>query len=169
MQAGTKANQQVAHKLSAGVQHKRRLVLNARTRRALNTAALAAIFLFTAFGAHAEATFNLPVEVHWGLAILKPGKYTINVPLAQSWPQQMSLTRNGKVVASLMPSTESAGSESNESYLQLVSVAGTYYVGEYRSGPTGKQFTFLIPKGAVQMRNVEAKLSGRGAVGTPSD
>jgi hypothetical protein len=160
----------VAHKLSAGVQHKRRLVLNARTRRALNTAALAAIFLFTAFGAHAEqATFNLPVEVHWGLAILKPGKYTINVPLAQSWPQQMSLTRNGKVVASLMPSMESAGSESNESYLQLVSVAGTYYVGEYKSGPTGKQFTFLIPKGAVQVRNVEAKLSGRGAVGTRSD
>jgi hypothetical protein len=133
--------------------------LNARTRRALNTAALAAIFLFTAFGAHAEqATFDLPVEVHWGLAILKP-----------AWPQQMSLTRNGKVVASLMPSTESAGSESNESYLQLVSVAGTYYVGEYKSGPTGKQFTFLIPKGAVQVRNVEAKLSGRGAVGTRSD
>ena len=139
--------------------------MNLTRKRALNVIAFAATFLFTAFGAHAEqAKFNLPIEVHWGSAVLEPGEYTISVPLAQSWPQQIVLMLNGKAVA-LLPLTESGGNDSSRSYLQLVSVRNTYFVSEYNSGSTGKRFTFRIPKGAAEERRVSAQINGQHSEG----
>jgi hypothetical protein len=101
--------------------------VNTITRHAVNITAFAATFFFAAFDAHAErATFNLPFEAHWGSVTLPPGKYTINVPLAVSWPQQITLTVKGKVL-SISPLTEGVTTEPKGSYLQLVSLGGTYF------------------------------------------
>ncbi|MBV8865332.1 MAG: hypothetical protein JO210_08035 [Acidobacteriaceae bacterium] len=120
--------------------------MNSTTKRAVNVAALVAATCLTAFRANAErARFDLPVEAHWGAAILKPGRYTFDVPPASSWPQQIFLTQNGRTIQ-ILPAIESSSAESNRSYLRLVTVKGTYFVREYSSGQSGKSFTFQVPK-----------------------
>jgi hypothetical protein len=131
--------------------------VNLRTKRAWNTTLLAAAFCLTAFRADAQhATVNLPVEAHWGSAVLQPGEYRLDVPAAQSWPQHLSLTQNGRVVW-ISSIAEGSGRESDRSYLRLVTVGGTYFVREYSSGPTGKQFTFWIPKATQPEPSVKAQ------------
>jgi len=123
--------------------------VNSIMKRAANIAALATVIGVTSSLASTEhATFNLPVEAHWGSVILHPGTYTFDVPSATSWPQQINLNRNGSTVW-ILPITESSGwFASDRSYLKLVAVGSTYFVHEYDSGQTGKQFTFRVPKGA---------------------
>lgn len=121
--------------------------MNSRIKLAVNTAVLASAICFTAFRANAEhLTFELPVEAKWGAAVLQPGiKYTVEIPLATSFPQQMVLTKNGSTVRILALSEESTD-QSNGSYLRLVAVGDAYFVREYRSGQSGKQFTFQVPE-----------------------
>ena len=120
--------------------------MNLTTKWIWRTTVLSAAVSLSAFGASAaRATFNLPVEAHWGSVVLKPGKHTFDVLLASSWPQQISLIENGETVA-ISALTEWSGVNSGRSYLRLVAVGGTYFVREYSSGPSGKQFTFRIPK-----------------------
>jgi hypothetical protein len=49
--------------------------------------------------------------------------------------------------------------DSDRSYLVLVSVGGTYFVREYNSGPTGKRYTFGVPKLAPKARTASATTS----------
>jgi len=139
--------------------------LNSRMKRVANLIALAATFFFSAFAAHAErATFRLAHEVHWGSLILQPGDYAINIPLARSWPQEISLTLNGKTLY-LLPVTESGGGNLDHSYLLLIAVRNTYFVSQYNSGPTGKQFTFRVPKEAEQQRSIQTEVVAHEAGG----
>ena len=132
----------------------------------MNIGALAATFFCSAFAANAErATFHLTHEVRWGSIVLAPGDYAISVPSAVSWPQEITLTLNGKTLY-LMPVTESGGYKLDHSYLQLVAVGGTYFVSEYNSESTGKQFTFRVPKEAEQQRNIKTQVPAHEGGGT---
>ena len=120
--------------------------MNFETKWVRRTTVLSVAVFLVAFSASAaHATFDLPVEAHWGSVVLKPGKHSFDVPLASSWPQQISLTDNNRRI-SISAITELSGVDSDYSYLRLVAVGGTYFVQEYRSGPTGRQFTFWTPK-----------------------
>ena len=140
--------------------------MNLTKTRTIKITLFAATFFFAAVRAHAErASFNLPVEAHWGSTILEPGEYIIDVPLATSWPQLISLTRNGKLVR-LQAMTEATETKSKGSYLQLVTVGDTYFVREYNSGSAGKLFTFNVPKGATYKltNTLPANTRAEGAV-----
>ena len=131
--------------------------MNLITRRVLDIAVLAAASFCTVLSADAQnATFNLPFEAQWGDSILPPGEYHINVPLAQDWPQVISLSLGTKVVK-ILPLTECPVTSSKGSYLQLTKVRGKYFVREYNSASTGKQFTFRVPKQGAKELRVEAQ------------
>ncbi len=120
--------------------------MNSRIKRVVTTATLVTAICLTASLANAErAQFDLPFEARWGSTILHPGTYTFDIPSATLWPQQINLNKNGSTVW-ILPIAESTGLGSNHSYLKLVAVRGTYFIREYDSGQTGKQFTFGIPK-----------------------
>jgi hypothetical protein len=92
-----------------------------------------------------QISFDLAVEAHWGTIILQPGHYSLEVPSAASWPQRICVTQNGKRHC-ISPLVEEVAEESQRSYLRLVTVGSEYFVREYDSGPTGKRFTFRVPK-----------------------
>ena len=73
--------------------------MNPKLKRTVNAAVLASAICLTAFRANAEhLTFDLPVEAHWGAIVLQPGRYTAEIPLATSFPQQIVLKKNGRTV-----------------------------------------------------------------------
>jgi hypothetical protein len=130
--------------------------VNSKTNQVINTAALASVVFLAAPRASAERiSFNLPIRTQWGTVILEPGKYTFEIPLASSWPQQILLTQNGRTVR-IFPMIEAGGVESNHSYLLLVDEGGSYFVREYISGITGKVFTFTTRKKSLHTLSTKA-------------
>ena len=120
--------------------------MNLQLKQLMDVALLAGVAFLTAPQASAERiSFTLSITAHWGTVILQPGKYTFEVPLASSWPQEFVLTQNGRVLR-IFPITEAGGIESNRSQLLLVNVGGSYFVREYISRMTGKVFTFRSQK-----------------------
>ncbi len=121
--------------------------MHCRTGRAFSFAAVAAGLGILALQASAQqAKFNLPVEAHWGSAVLEPGDYTVSLPQADSAAHIFHLFGDGHG-SMVMPTTTEPKPITNHSYLELVKVDGTYYVREYKSGHTGKTFIFGVPKG----------------------
>lgn len=120
--------------------------MNSKIKRMVNTTVLASAICLTAFRANAEhLTFELPVQAQWGAVVLEPGRYTAEIPPATSWPQQISLKKNGRTVW-ISSLSETSIDETNSSSLRLVAVGDAYFVREYKSGQSGKQFTFQVPK-----------------------
>lgn len=95
-----------------------------------------------------EATFQLPVETHFGNVTLSPGEYRLMTPTATSTINVVYLYGNGKLQATL-PLNVGTHAEPG-SYLELVNVGGTYFAQKYNAGVAGKTFTFFIPKRARQ-------------------
>lgn len=141
--------------------------MTSTTKRAIRTTMLASAICLSAFRVNAEhVTFNLPMKAHWGATVLQPGRYTFEIPLASSWPEQISLTKNGSSVL-ITPLWESVTDESNRSYLRLVTVGDAYFVREYNSGLSGKQFTFPVPKKAPHELMVQTPEKDVPVGGTP--
>jgi hypothetical protein len=118
-----------------------------RSSRALSLAAIAAGLGLTAMNASAQqARFYLPVEAHWGRAVLEPGDYKLSLPMGDSPNHLIHLTGGGKGSMFVPQVTETQQFDSSRSYIKLVNVKGTYFVREYKSGPAGLLFTFGVPK-----------------------
>lgn len=124
------------------------------------------LFIFTAvavgFGICAlqasaqQAKFHLPFEAHWGTAVLAPGDYNISVPFAEVQPIfHVSGDNKSSMVTPLVAGEQPL---STHSALQVVNVNGVYFVKEYKSGPTGRVFSFPVPKPVV-----EASMASTGA------
>jgi hypothetical protein len=140
--------------------------LKVKLKQLMNISVLAGAACLTASQASAEsASFTLPIRVHWGNLVVEPGKYTLNVPLARSWPQEVVLNQAGGRFR-IFPIMEAGGISSSRSYLQLVDVGGSYFVREYVSASTGKVFTFWVPKKLSRALNVEAKAKALPVNGT---
>ena len=92
-----------------------------------------------------EATFNLPVETHFGQLTLSPGSYRIITPTATTSIRAVYLYGNGKLQATL-PLSVDTNANSARSYLQLVNVNGVYFARTYNAAIAGESFTFDIPK-----------------------
>jgi hypothetical protein len=118
----------------------------------------AATFCFAISATSEPVSFDLPVEAHWGMSILPPGHYTLEVPPTTSWPQTLSVIHQGEKQW-ISPLIQEAQEDSNRSYLVLVPVGGAYFVREYNSGPTGKRFTFRVPKTAPKAQTASAMTS----------
>ena len=116
-----------------------------KTNRLVRVAAIAAALGMAALQASAaDGTFNLPVEAHWGRAVLEPGVHRVQVPVAELGPKVVFL-RTGTRTKITIPIT-SQPATGTHSYLRLVKVDGTYYVDTYQSQFDGNKYFFAHPK-----------------------
>ncbi|HEX4166812.1 MAG TPA: hypothetical protein VHZ55_15205 [Bryobacteraceae bacterium] len=116
-----------------------------KSNRTAFVSALAIGIGLTAMQANAQqGTFNLPVQAHWGTAVLQPGKHTVQVPLPLG--QTIVYLGSGLTHQLTVPLTIENNIASTRSYLRLTKVNGEYYVDEYVCGPSNKKFFFPKPK-----------------------
>ena len=107
----------------------------------------AALILTAANAAAQQATFHLPFEAHWGMAVLQPGDYRLSAP-ENSLGRTEFYVRGQNMAAYALPLVAEEQPTSLRAYLVLVNVNGEYFVEQYSSGMAGKLFTFTIPKSA---------------------
>ena len=119
--------------------------MQARTNRMARFSIIAIGLGLTALTLNAQqGDFNLPVQAHWGPAVLQPGEHTVRVPY-KTGQALVSLTTNGDTQMA-MPLTAELIPQSNRNYLHLVKINGQYYVDVFQSGMTGKRYIFPKPK-----------------------
>lgn len=102
-----------------------------------------------------QASFHLPVEVHWGKVVLEPGDYKMSLPDVSIGERTIRVERGHHTVNEL-PLVTDLQKTSNNSELQLLRVDGAYFVREFSYGPTGKTFVFSVPK-AVRQQMAEVR------------
>jgi hypothetical protein len=110
-----------------------------------------AAMTIAAGAAHAavQAKFHLPFEARWGQVTLTPGDYQVLLPEPSLGNRQFLVTgddRSGYIQPIVTDSYESTTRDASRGSLRLVKVNGAYFVSQYRSGASGKTFTFAIPK-----------------------
>jgi hypothetical protein len=108
-----------------------------------------------------QATFHLPFEARWGELTLAPGDYKVSLPEASVGIRQF-IVRGDDGARYILPIVTDYGTsnrESNNSYLELVKVNGTYFVTKFRSGAEEKTFLFSVPK-----HNRQTELANQGSV-----
>ncbi len=118
--------------------------------------------------AHAavQAKFHLPVGARWGEMTLAPGDYSLSLPEGSLGVRQFTVkgaNKTGYVQPTVTDDRDYLTNESSASYLQLVKVNGAFFVAKYRSGPTGKLFSFAVPKhkkGTAEEEVVKLAFSG---------
>lgn len=103
---------------------------------------------FTAAFANAQASqgkFRLPVEAHWGLAVLPPGDYTFTLDHATA--NGMIIVR-GQGKAAIIPATAgiSLSKITEQSELVLVNRAGHSTVRSMYLGHLGLTLQYHVPK-----------------------
>jgi hypothetical protein len=126
------------------------------TKFFLATAAI--ILILSASQAKAQqATFRLPVEVHWGSAVLEPGEYRLSAPQATSTRIRVFYLHGHGTTRTALTATTATDPDLQSSYLQLVHVGDTYFVHEYVSAATGQRFIFAVPKTVQQEAKVTAQ------------
>ncbi len=122
--------------------------MNLRKTHILGLACFAAMLGIAASNAQAQVgtgKLNLPFEAKWGKADLKPGQYTIFLPLSTSNVQLIYIYGNGKTMQ-VMTSTTEVGRPYGRSFLHLVRVGDVYAVNQFDFGAAGKSFSFVTPK-----------------------
>ena len=92
-----------------------------------------------------QAKFHLPVAAHWGSVVLQPGDYNLWLPDVAAGERMFRIERDGKTVREL-PLVTDVQKTSESSYLELRQIDGDYFVRELSFGPTGRAFTFSVPK-----------------------
>lgn len=114
--------------------------------RVIRVTALAATLGLTAMQMSAQqGTFNLPVEAHWGHAVLEPGQHSVRIPLGTSG-QQIAYLTSDKDTQMTVPLSSQPLTRANRSYLHLVKINGTFYVDAYQSATNGSKYFFARPK-----------------------
>jgi hypothetical protein len=119
--------------------------VNLSITRILNLAALTAFAGTGLMQAAEQATFHLPVTAHWGQMVLEPGDYKMSLPALSLGKIAFQVIGSDKSFFEL-PQSTTVNDPSNSSHLKLVVFNGSYFVREFTSGPTGKMFTFAVPK-----------------------
>lgn len=103
-------------------------------------------------GSGGQATFHLPVEAHWGMAVLEPGDYKLLAPDV-SRAQLTFMVRGPEGGVYVLPLVTNTQDVSNRSYLTLQKVNDAYFVTNYSAGPSGKEYIFPAPK-AVRRQSI---------------
>ncbi len=125
-----------------------------KTNRMVRISALVIGAGLTALTLNAQqGQFNLPVQAHWGTAVLQAGEHTIRVPYSIG-STLISLSSNRDTQMTI-PLTAELIPQSNRNYLHLVKINGQYYVDVYQSGMTGKRYIFPKPKAAPGSSGVD--------------
>ena len=125
-----------------------------KTNRFIRVVAATAALSFTALQLSAQqGTFNLPVEAHWGQAVLSPGAHRVSVP--NSAGQKVVFLEGEKTATQMSVPMMTQPSAEKASYIHLVKIGGTYYVDAYQSGYGGNKYFFSKPKSTRTVGPVE--------------
>jgi hypothetical protein len=92
-----------------------------------------------------HATFHLSVVTHWGSATLQPGDYKMYLPDEAVNQHQLKVEGQGKTVY-LFPLVADSEREEGGSRLDLSEVNGQYFVKDFFSSASGKEYRFYLPK-----------------------
>jgi hypothetical protein len=100
-----------------------------------------------ATGASAQqAQFTLPMEAHWGKAVLEPGNYTVKFPNAADATPILWLKGNGKSVNVLLQSRDADERIGENGKLILRDVDGAYVVESISNPISQESYLFAMPK-----------------------
>lgn len=113
--------------------------------RMISLAALAAFASTGLLQAAEHATFHMPFAAQWGQTVLQPGDYKMTLPEPGTGDTKFLVKGADKAVFELSL-VATAQSVSSSSYFKLKEINGRYFVTEFSSGPSGKTFTFSVPK-----------------------
>ena len=126
--------------------------------RSIMLSALAVALSLGASKASAEtAKFDLPVEAHWGAAVLSPGSYKLSLPISPSGVHIFYLDGDAGIQMAV-PSIVNIKESSGPSRLTLVNVDGTYYVRDYTSEARGTTMRFSVPKTDHRQLNLQTRV-----------
>lgn len=117
------------------------------TRLMIISACAVALPLGASLASAQTVQFDLPVEVHWGSAVLQPGSYTLSNIDSPSGGSPMLLLHGlmGNRIE-LPGAVDTQQPLGKRSYLKLVKLDGSYYVREYVSSTSGVAMEFATPK-----------------------
>ncbi len=111
-----------------------------------------------------QATFHLPFTAHWGQAVLEPGDYKMLLPAPSALRMELLVTGPHKTVFEL-PLITDVQHISNSSHLTLWKLDGDYFVRELSFGPSGKTFTFSVPKTSHRVEVSKREISSLAVAG----
>jgi len=123
-----------------------------RSSRFFNLTAVVVGLGLTAIQANAQqAMFHLPVEAHWGTAVLEPGDYRLSVPVGDS-PSHIIRVFSSTKGSMVVPDQTDYQKPVGHGQLELVKINDAYFVRKYQSGSTGTVFTFAVPKATREVQ-----------------
>jgi hypothetical protein len=122
------------------------IVMRVSLAHVFNLAALVAFAGTATMQGAEQARFHLSTPAHWGEVVLPPGDYEVLLPAPAVGRTAFRIEGAGKSMYEFPLTTDKSQNYSASSYLKLEEIDGSYFVREYSSGPTGRTFTFSIPK-----------------------
>lgn len=108
--------------------------------------AIAYLGLAAASASAQQAQFTLPMEAHWGKALLEPGVYTVKFPNAADPTPILHLTGNGKSVSVMLQSRDADDRIGAHGKLILRDVDGSYVVESISDPISQESYLFAMPK-----------------------
>ena len=102
-------------------------------------------------------SFTLPVEAHWGAAVLPAGTYSVSTDIPVN-SNLIKVIGNGTSAIIIAPPSRPRDFSSRGS-LELRDVNGKYVVAKFTAGPVGREFTFPAPKETGRERHTTASNS----------
>ena len=97
------------------------------TVRTMTLTALCALTVALPMNAAEQAKFHLPVQAHWGKAILEPGDYRVSLPAPSLGRTSFHVEGGGKTLLE-MPQVTSYEGNAIPSHLKLTEVDGAYFI-----------------------------------------
>ena len=113
--------------------------------RIFKVATLAAVGGTALMQAAQQATFHLSVVTHWGNATLQPGDYKMYLPDEAVNQHEVKVEGQGRTLY-IFPLVADNEREEGGSRLDVSEVNGQYFVKDFFSSVSGKEYRFYLPK-----------------------
>lgn len=92
---------------------------------------------------NADGKFTLPFEVHWGNAVLSPGKYVFTVIPSKTF--YFLYVRSKTASTFILPEEINRGMVSEHSQLNIVNIGQEHFVQSFEFKEMGNTFLFQLP------------------------
>ena len=93
-----------------------------------------------------SGTFKLPMQAHWGMAVLPAGDYSFTVEIHGSGPMVAIRDAEGKCTGMFFPRSVTQVTESQTQTLLLTRVGETAFVSSFQLGAVGMNLDYGVPK-----------------------
>ena len=94
--------------------------------------------------------FTLPVETHWGLAVLPPGEYTYKLA-SSGFPAIVTVRGQGRAVMIMTNAGISDHRVSDRSVLNIIRIGREATVRSLDLGHLGRTFNYRVPKHVAEL------------------